>query len=204
MKKLIFLIVIVILSAFAFGCDGMCTHDYKVIDTKASTCNQLGYTLSECTKCKNIKKEDETEYASHSYNKEYACSVCGTATDCSLEILAEEYGANMLELGQLYAGTMTGEFEVVILNAEDTYLNIQNYITNPTIDPDKITAGLFVKFDVKNGGTDILFTIYYNFGLQFSEELSQDIAFSYIGSDEIWYLEVVEGNKTIAFEYSIT
>ena len=42
-----------------------------------------------------------------------------------------------------------------------------------------------------------------NFGLQLSEEQTNDVAFTYSKSDETWYLEVVEGNKNILFEYSI-
>jgi hypothetical protein len=67
----------------------------------------------------------------------------------------------------------------------------------------KIVAGLFVKFDVANGTDDVLFTIYYNFGLQFSEEQASNISVTYDGS-EYWYLEVVKENKTIVFEYSVT
>ena len=63
-------------------------------------------------------------------------------------------------------------------------------------------AGLFVKFDVTYGGADVLFTIYYNFGLQFSEEQSENVELTYDGI-ETWSLDVVENNKTILFEYSI-
>ena len=71
------------------------------------------------------------------------------------------------------------------------------------MDKEKIIGGLFVKFDVTGGTNDAPFTIYYNFALQFSEEQKSDIEFSYEGSDETCKLEVVEGKKTIVFEYSI-
>ncbi len=100
------------------------------------------------------------------------------------------------------AGSMTGNFEVVVLGKEETLANIENYTFDNRLDKTKIIAGLFVKFDVIMDGENIAFTIYYNFGLQFSEEQKEDIGVTYDGS-EIWYLEVVNGNQTILFEYSI-
>ena len=60
-----------------------------------------------------------------------------------------------------------------------------------------------MRFDVTNGGDEVLFSIYYNFGLQMTEPQEKDIAFTYEGSDEIWYLETIEGEPTILFEFSI-
>ena len=99
------------------------------------------------------------------------------------------------------AGYMTGNFEVVVLDKQETCDNIQIYIFD-SIETDKIVEGLFVKFEVTNGTKDVLFTIYYNFGLQFSEEQTSNIRVTYDES-EYWDLEVVEENKTIVFEYSI-
>ena len=63
-------------------------------------------------------------------------------------------------------------------------------------------SGLFVKFDVTYGTQETLFTIYHIFRLQLNEEQTKNVAFTYFQSNEIWYLEIVEGNKTISFEYS--
>ena len=49
---------------------------------------------------------------------------------------------------------------------------------------------------------EILYTAYYNFGLQFESAQSEAIEVTYDGS-EFWQLEVVEENNTILFEYSI-
>jgi hypothetical protein len=191
---------------------------------------EKGYGLYECQKCKQIKKEDkpnfapheysddytchdreclidgcdhvETSTTEHSFTKEYVCEFCKTAKPCTLEIIGQDFSQQILAQARINAGSMTGDFEIVVLDAESTKQNIQNYTTS-AFDEDKITKGLFVKFDVTNGGEITLFTIYYNFGLQFSEEQTSDVSFTYDGT-ETWFLEVVEGNKTILFEYSIT
>ena len=120
----------------------------------------------------------------------------------TLEALGEKYDDQLIDQAKLMAGSMTGNFEVVVLGKQKTIENIQNY-TFDAIETDKIVAGLFVKFDVTNGNKDVLFTIYYNFGLQFSKKQNSNIRVTYDGS-EYWYLEVVEENKTIVFEYSVT
>ena len=99
---------------------------------------------------------------------------------------------------------MVGTFEIVVLDATKTKENIQSYSFSPVIDLDKITGGLFVKFDVTNGGETILYTIYYNFGLQFSEEQTENLQVTFNNWVDVWELEIVEQNKTILFEYSIT
>ena len=118
----------------------------------------------------------------------------------TLSTLAQKYSEDMITQATINAGFMTGNFEVVVLNAEETLLNIENYIFPEGFDKTKIVAGLFVKFDVTNMGEP--FTIYYNFGLQFSEEQTSNVELTYDGI-ETWSLDVVENNKTILFEYSI-
>ena len=119
----------------------------------------------------------------------------------TLESLGEKYNNQLIAQAKLMAGYMTGNFEVVVLDKQETCDNIQIYIFD-SIETDKIVEGLFVKFEVTNGTKDVLFTIYYNFGLQFSEEQTSNIRVTHDNS-EYWDLEVVEENKTIVFEYSI-
>ena len=121
-----------------------------------------------------------------------------------MEILGRDFSTQILEQARKNAGDLVGKAEIVVLNAQDTILHIQNYIFSPQIDTSKITGGLFVKFDVNLNGEETIFTVYYNFALQFSEEQTNDIEVSLDQGNESWYLEVVEGNKTILFEYSIT
>lgn len=146
---------------------------------------------------------DISDDCEHDYTQEYICRLCQTPKDCSLEILGEDFSKELLNQAYLMAGDMTGNYEVVVLGKEETLANIENYTFDNRLDKTKIIAGLFVKFDVIMDGENVAFTIYYNFGLQFSEEQNEDIGVTYDGS-EIWYLEVVDGNKTILFEYSIT
>lgn len=149
--------------------------------------------------CNNVVKAT----AEHNFSNKYVCE-CGAIKPCTLEIIANDFGDSLLAQAQLMAGTMTGDFEVVVLDAQSTVQQISQYIFLNEIDTEKITGGIFVKLDVTYGGQDVLFTIYYNFGLQFSELQSADVGVTYTGSEETWFLEVVEGNKTILFEYSIT
>lgn len=231
MKKIISLFLGV-LSCFLFtGCLNLCQHEYSLVDSKAPTCVEKGYDLYQCGKCQDVNKEEKEGFGAHVYDKEntcvdracvtkgcthvekasteheytqeYVCADCGEAKTCTLEILGQDFSEGLLEQARINAGEMTGNFEIVVLNAEKTLENIQPYVFSADLDKEKIVGGLFVKFDVTNGGTETLFTIYYNFGLQFSEEMTADVAVSFDGSFEAWKLEVVEGNKTIVFEYSI-
>jgi hypothetical protein len=226
-------IIVLIFSCFSFvACEKECKeHNYELIVSEESTCVEKGYDVYQCVNCKEIKKEDKqlkvehifdtnatcvdrecvvvgcnhTEEATteHDYTKKYICSECGVEKPCSLEIIGNDYKEELLNQARLMAGSMTGNYEVVVLGKEETLSNIENYTFAPMMDKTKIVGGLFVKFDVIMDGENIAFTIYYNFGLQFSEEQNEDIGVTYDGS-EIWYLEVVDGNKTILFEYSIT
>ena len=122
----------------------------------------------------------------------------------TLNSLGEKYKQEILAQARINAGSMVGNFEIVVLDATKTKENIQYYSFSPAIDLDKITGGLFVKFDVTNGGETILYTIYYNFGLQFSEEQTENLQVTFNNWVDVWELEIVEQNKTILFEYSIT
>lgn len=227
------LFIVLIFSCFSFvACARVCKeHNYELIESEESTCVEKGYDLYQCTNCKEIKREEkqlklehaydtnatcvdrecvvvgckhkEEAKAEHDYTKKYVCSVCGYKKDCSLEIIGNDYKEELLNRARLMAGSMTGNCEVVVLGKEETLLNIENYTFATMMDKTKIVGGLFVKFDVILYGENIEFTIYYNFGLQFSEEQKEDIGVTYDGS-EIWYLEVVDGNETILFDYSIT
>ena len=230
MKKTACIILTLVLCLLFSGCT--CQHEVEIVDSKASTCMQKGYDLYKCKKCEesytvekdaygaHVYAEDtfscqaraciiescayiEAPTTQHTYTQEYICSACMSAKECTLKTLGNDFSAQILEQARKNAGELIGNFEIVILDAENTILNLQNYIINPKINDSEITGGLFVKFDVTYGTPETLFTVYYNFGLQFSEEQTDDLAFTYDGSDEIWYLEVVEGNKTILFEYSI-
>ena len=233
-KNLLFVVFIVLIfSCLCFvACDKACEeHNYELIASEDSTCVEKGYDLYQCADCKEFKREEkklnaehtygtnatcvdrecvvvgcnhkEEATTEHNYTKKYACSVCGDKKDCSLEIIGNEFKEELLNQARLMAGHMTGNYEVVVLDKEATLANIENYTFDTTIDKTKIIAGLFVKLDVTMGGEEIAFTIYYNFGLQFGEEQKEDIGVTYDGS-EIWYLEVVDGDETILFEYSIT
>ena len=233
-KNLSFVVIIVLIfSCFSFvACEKECEeHNYELIASEESTCVEKGYDIYQCVNCKEIKKEDKqlkvehtydtnatcvdrecvvvgcnhTEEATteHDYTKKYICSECGVEKPCSLEIIGNDYKEELLNQARLMAGSMTGNYEVVVLGKEETLSNIENYTFATMMDKTKIVGGLFVKFDVIMDGENIAFTIYYNFGLQFSEEQKEDVGVTYDGS-EIWYLEVVDGNKTILFEYSIT
>lgn len=154
-------------------------------------------------KCQ-IEKCNHLEVATteHISTKEYICENCKESLPCTLDIIAQDFGTEILEQAKINAGDMDGNFEIVVLDAQNTYENLQFYLTNPAIDSEKLVAGLFVKFEAILNG-EILYTAYYNFGLQFIDEQSTDITFTFSGSTEIWLLEVVEGNRTILFEYSI-
>ena len=229
---LLVVFILLIFSCLCFvACDNVCEeHDYKLISSEDSTCAEKGYDLYQCTDCKEFKREEkqlneehtydtnatcaerecvvlgcnhkEEATTEHDYTKKYVCSACGDKKDCSLTIIGNDYKEELLNQARLMAGSMTGNFEVVVLGKEETLANIENYTFDNRLDKTKIIAGLFVKFDVIMDGENIAFTIYYNFGLQFSEEQKEDIGVTYDGS-EIWYLEVVNGNQTILFEYSI-
>ena len=232
MKRIVYAIIIAVVTFLFSSCEIICDHNYILIDKTESTCMKVGYSLYQCEGCGDLIKEDDTEAgehiyfdeischdkkcivegcsyikeasAQHRYTDRYICAECDSTIDCTLQTLARDYGTQLLEQARKNSGTMQGSFEVVVLDAENTVLNIQNYITNPDIDTSKVTGGLFVKFNTSITPESAPITIYYNFALQFCEEQTRDMAFSYTGSEEIWYLEVVDGNKTILFEYSIS
>ncbi len=170
-----------------------CTHQYS----SSATCINRTCIINGC-------EHVEAATTQHEYTREYVCVGCGQATDCTLEILGQTYSEEILAQARTNAGTLTGNFEIVVLDAQGTAENLDlEFLKSSPFDTDKIVGGLFVKFEVELFG-EPYDTVYYNYGLQFSEEQTSDIAFTYDGSDEIWFLEVVEGNKTILFEYSIT
>ena len=209
-----------------------CTHSYTLFDSVESTCVDAGYDLYMCGECGGLKLDEKEkltvhkldedsscqerscvvegcDYAevinkAHVFNDEYVCEACSHKKECSLEIIGEDFSEDLINRAKINAGEMTGDFEVVVLEREDTLKNIEMYVFSTNVDMEKVTRGLFVKFDVTYGGPDVLFTIYYNFGLEFSEDVAEDLAVTYEGSGEIWFLEVVEGNQKLLFEYSIT
>ena len=170
-----------------------CTHQYSSL----ATCIDRTCIINGC-------EHVEVATTQHEYTREYICVGCRQTTDCTLEILGQTYSKEILTQARINAGTLTGNFEVVVLGKEETIIRLQNYIISENFDETKLLRGLFVKFDVTMGGDEVLFTTYYNFGLQFSDEQLNDIAFTHPDVDEVWLLEVVEGNKTILFEDSIT
>lgn len=131
------------------------------------------------------------------------CVLCSTACSSAptLNSLGVIYKNQLITQAQINAGTQDGLFQVVVLDAEKTKENIQNYIFTPGIEEDDIVAGLFVEYVVLDLEDNPLYTIYYNFGLQFNKAQSSSVEVSYIGWWDTWTLEVVTGNPTILFEY---
>ena len=148
----------------------------------------------------------QEEVCRHEFSREYVCTKCGEATTCTLDILGQEYKEEILALAQKNAGEVgegaTQNFEIVVLDKEKTIENLQFYTMNPVVDNSLVEKGLFVKYDLMVGQQTV-FTAYYNFGLEFNRELAEDISVTTEGTSESWFLEVVEGNKKIAFEYSV-
>ena len=127
-----------------------------------------------------------------------------TKTQTTLKSLGKEYEDELILQAKINAGTEDGVFKVVVLGADETIENIQNYNFSPSINQDEIIKGLFVEYGVLDGNGDVLYCIYYNFGLQFSRKQTQSVTVNYGGWGDTWTLDVVEDNKTILFEYSIT
>lgn len=145
----------------------------------------------------------EPATTSHLVEK-YACKDCGEKFGCSLEILKEDYSEAMLAQAKRNAGELTGDFEVVILGREDAMGAVGVYNFPENFDKNAITRGLFVKFDALNPYDDtILFTLYYNFGLELREDQRLDVSVSAPGTEDAWCLEVVKGNPKLLFKFSI-
>lgn len=145
----------------------------------------------------------EPATTSHLVEK-YACKDCGEKFGCSLEILKEDYSEAMLAQAKRNAGELTGDFEVVILGREDAMGAVGVYNFPENFDKNAITRGLFVKFDALDPYDDtILFTLYYNFGLELREDQRLDVSVSAPGTEDAWCLEVVKGNPKLLFEFSI-
>lgn len=133
-----------------------------------------------------------------------ACTGFGiNGGEYTLESLREEYRPDMLAHARSLVNKQDGEFEIVILEKEETIKNLQIYTISENLDMDKIVRGLFVKFNPKSENGIALQTVYYNYALELSEKQSKDIGLSFEGSDEVWLLEVVKENKKLLFEYSI-
>lgn len=131
-----------------------------------------------------------------------SCGAFGGDSEYTLESLREEYRSDMLAHARSLVSGEAGKFEVVILEKEETIKNLQGYTTDRNIDMDKIEHGLFVKFSVTSGEENI-HTVYFNYGLEFSQKQKKDIRFSKEDASESWLLEVVKENKCLVFEYSI-
>ena len=133
--------------------------------------------------------------------------MCDKTKPCTLEIIASDYKEELFALIDGYGFSVYGNMEIVILDAQETIdinKNIQNirlaYTDKNEFDENKIVKGLFVKVNSKETlGADL----YFNFALEFNEEQKSDIVVFANETEEIWLLEVVEGNKTIVFEYGV-
>ena len=145
------------------------------------------------------------EYAAGEHVVEkYACKICGEKFGCTLEILQQDYAEEMLAQAKRNADESSGAFKIVILDKEETLNNIALYQFPEDFKKDSVLRGLFVRYDMfspENG--EILFTVYYNFGLEFFEEQNADVPVSAPGTSDTWYLEVVKGNPKLLFEFSI-
>ncbi len=140
------------------------------------------------------------EYATTEHTLEkYACIYCKTSIGCSLEILQRDYETLIVEKVKNF-GYGEANYSVVILNQDETLKNLENYYFSEQLDKTKITRGLFVKVEPFNGKT-----MYYNFGLELSVEQKEDILVSTGKPEDLWfdewYLEVVDGNKKLLFEF---
>ena len=123
-------------------------------------------------------------------------------SEYTLENLREEYRSDMLAHARSLTDAKSGEFEVVILEKEQTVEKLQAYTFSRNLDVDEITRGLFVKFSLIDS-EGLLHTSYYNYGLEFNKKQKKDIRFSLDGNEETWRLEVVKENNHLLFEYSI-
>ena len=169
-----------------------CMHQYASL----ATCVDRACTTNGC-------EHIEVATTEHEYTKEYVCKNCKAAKSCTLEVMGEDFHDEIMAQARKNAGILTGDFEVVVLGKEETMLHLQKYIISENFDETKLVGGLFVKFNIDFFGEPYT-TVYYNFGLQFSDEQLSDVTFTHPDVEEEWLLEVVEGNKTILFEYSIT
>ena len=70
----------------------------------------------------------ERATAQHEYTKEYVCAGCGQVAECTLEILGRTYSEGILAQSKKNAGTLTGNFEIVVLGKEETMVHLQKYI----------------------------------------------------------------------------
>lgn len=230
MRKFLAMVCSIIMCMSFGACALMpCAHEYDLISSVESTCVTKGFDLYQCSKCRELMKEDkalsaehvyDTTHAcetktcvivgcshkeeatiEHDYNLEYVCNVCDTGKKCTLEMLANDFADAMLAQAKLVTGLPDGNMEVVILDRDATIVNLQNYIISPNLDWDTVQRGIFVKVDGNFG--DVAVTYYYNFGLELTAIQETDVAFTFTGSPEIWFLEVVEGNERLLFEYSI-
>ena len=129
-----------------------------------------------------------------------AFSLTACSGEKSLKGLGKKYEDELIVQAQINAGTKNGEFNVVVLGAEETKNYIVNYNFSPNINKDDIVAGLFVEYKISEDSMPI----YYNFGLEFNSKQTTDVTVNFTGLLDTWMLEVVEENPKILFEYSIT
>lgn len=132
----------------------------------------------------------------------FCFSAC--SSEKTLEGIGKKYKNELITQAKLNSGTSNGDFKVVVLNAEETKIHIENYVFSPNINREEIVAGLFVECKIKDKYGEYIYTVYYNFGLQFESEQTESIIVNYIGWADTWVLDVAKENKTILFEYSIT
>lgn len=65
--------------------------------------------------------------------------------------MGKEYEDELILQAKINAGTEDGVFKVVVLGADETIENIQNYNFSPSINQDEIIKGLFVEYGVLDG-----------------------------------------------------
>lgn len=201
MKKVFFVVFMLTLFALLCSCEKMCWHSYSLISSEQPTCAKSGYELYQCTLCQETKKDEIPATGQHSYTNKYVCAICSTPKECTLEVIKNDFSQEMLAQARQNARDMDGNFQLVILEREETLANLQNYVISSEFDSEKLVRGLFVKLEVTNFGAP--FTVYYNFGLEFNAPQEAPIAFTVDGWGEAWVLETVSGNRNIVFEYSI-
>ena len=149
----------------------------------------------------------EVATTEHEYSMKYICLGCNQSKQCTLEIIGQEYAEEMINQVSEWGFSTFGTLEIIILDANETIEKVKNeqnicfaYTDKKVFDENKIAKGLFVKLNSKETlGNDL----YFNFGFEFVEEQTSDIIVFAKNTEEIWFLEVVDGCKTIVFEFSI-
>lgn len=230
MKKLIttiFVAVLVSMSAFCFAScsDKPHKHNLEHFQHTAASCTENGnIEYWHCTSCgkyyadssANTELNDNAwilNATGHNYVNHY-CTVCMKAQPAqSLEDLVFFYEDDMIKAAKKINGNpndvLNFEYEVCILDQNETIQFMQNYQLSPNIPNSEIERGLFVKCTAIHHDTQqIMYTAFFNYGLQLNKEyerLDVSTVIEYPGGSVTsnWYLQPLTENAKVFFEFSI-